>query len=115
MANTKIPDEIGSFGDAIRYLRERRSMTLRQLAREVKVSAPFLSDLEHDRRRTHKLPEFAKALGVALEDLRRFDGRLPPDVKDWIRATPGMVELLQDIRRSKKPPEELRAAIRRRR
>ena len=56
-----ILEKASSLGEAIRQLRELRGLTLRELATSVGVSAPFLSDLEHNRRRTDKLDVFARA------------------------------------------------------
>jgi transcriptional regulator with XRE-family HTH domain len=106
-----LPDELKTLGAAIRYLREKRGLTLRALATAVKISAPFLSDIEHNRRSTDKLPAFAKVLDVDLEELRRFDGRLTSDMRDWIAANPAMVALLKDIRASGRKPEELRGSL----
>lgn len=112
---TQIPADVETLGDAVRWLREQRGMTLRALAKRVDVTAPFLSDLEHNRRNTDKLPQLARALDVDLAELQKFDGRLTVEMKDWIAANPGMVSLLKDIRASGRSPEELRAAFRRRR
>jgi transcriptional regulator with XRE-family HTH domain len=113
-AKPKIPKNIDSLGDAIRYLREKRGMTLRTLAKKVDVSAPFLSDVEHNRRNTDKLPAIAKALGVSVKELQKFDGRIPEDVKDWIAANPEIVELLDEMRASGHTPAQLRATFDRR-
>ena len=39
-----------SFGESLRYARQRHSMTLRAFARQVKISASFCSDIELGRR-----------------------------------------------------------------
>ena len=111
----RIPESIQTLGEAVRFLREKRGLTLRALASKVKVSAPFLTDIEHNRRNTEKLAELAEALGVDEEDLRRFDGRLPTDVKNWISANPEIIGLLEDMRTSGSTPAELRATFKRRR
>ena len=38
-----------SFGEYLAYLREMKNVTLRELARQIGVSAPFLSDVEKGR------------------------------------------------------------------
>jgi len=111
----QLPAEVVTLGDAIRWLREERGMTLRALAKKVNVTAPFLSDLEHNRRNTDKLTEIAKALHVDVAELQRLDGRLTADMKDWIAANPGIVALLKDIRASGRSAEELRSAFGRKR
>ena len=106
-----IPEDIETLGAAIRYLREKRGLTLRALATAIKISAPFLSDIEHNRRSTDKLPRFAKVLDVDLEELQRFDGRLTSDMREWIAANPALVALLKDIRASGRKPDELRTTL----
>ena len=39
-----------SFGEVLHTLREKKDVTLRELARKIEVSAPFLSDVEKGRR-----------------------------------------------------------------
>lgn len=113
-AKRQVPKEIRSLGQAIRYLRELRGITLRELGKRVGVSAPFLTDIEHDRRNTEELPAIAKALGVDVKELKRFDRRVPKAVKDWIAANPELVELLEEMRESGSSPAELRATFSRR-
>src|SRR5205085_4452783 len=96
-----------SLGDAVRRVREARQMTLRELATKIGVSAPFLSDVEHNRRRTDKLGELAAVLEVDLERLRRLDPRLPDDLKQWMDANPEIVSFLESLRQSGRDVREL--------
>lgn len=98
-------------GQRIRQLREAQGLSLRALAEKVGVSAPFLSDLEHGRRGTEKIPAIAKALGIAAKDLEKLSGKLPPELKSWLTDNPSVVELLQDVRASGRPVDEVRAAL----
>ena len=54
-------------------------MSLRALANETGLSAPFLSDLEQNRRCTDKMDELANALGVS----RAFYSRLERGKRAW--------------------------------
>jgi transcriptional regulator with XRE-family HTH domain len=87
-------------------------MSLRDLASRVGVSAPFLSDVEHNRRSTDKLSELASALDVSPDDLKRFDKRLSTDLKEWMGANPELSALLEEYRRSGRPVEQLLRALR---
>jgi transcriptional regulator with XRE-family HTH domain len=78
----------------------RKGISLRRLAAQVCVSAPFLSDLEHDRRSTTKLPGIALALGVDVAELEALSNRLTQDLKNWIAENPGLVALLREMRTS---------------
>lgn len=111
--HTDFPESVTTLGEAIRFLREQRGLSLRALAEAAGVSAPFLSDLERNRRSTDRLGEFASALGVEADVLQRFDTRLPSDVRAWISGSPGVATLLRELKDSGLSPAELRSAFRR--
>jgi transcriptional regulator with XRE-family HTH domain len=111
MEKTSVPAHVTTLGAAVRYLREARSLTLRELARRVGVSAPFLSDIEHNRRSTERLKELAQALDVAPEELARFDTRLAPELREWVASTPGMPDLLRELKESGLTTYQLRSAL----
>jgi transcriptional regulator with XRE-family HTH domain len=70
-----------TLGQYIRELRERKDLSLRDLARRVDISAPFLSDVELGRRNTSEkvLAKIAHVLGTTLEELQSLDTRPPID------------------------------------
>lgn len=90
-----------ALGQAIREAREAKGISLRKLAAAVGLSAPFMSDLEHGRRSTNKLPQIAKALGLPVADLQRIEARVDADLKRWIEENPDLVELLHATRAKK--------------
>ena len=104
-----LPSYVGTLGEAVYWLRTQRGLTLRALAAKVGVTAAFLCDLEHGRRKTSKLEALARALGVDADELLQLanvqsakewvDDRLSADMKEWIAATPGVVALLKALRR----------------
>jgi transcriptional regulator with XRE-family HTH domain len=102
----KIPAHVSSLGEAIRFLRDKQGVSLRALADSVGVSAPFLSDLEHGRRQTDKFDELAKALNVDVEDLKAFDPRVSPALKEWLAINPKVVSFLNHMQRSGQAPSE---------
>lgn len=106
-----LPAGITTFGDAVRYLRDQRGLTLRALARAIDVSAPFLSDIEHNRRNTDKLDALADALRCSVDELKALDGRLTPDTKKWLEENPGFAKFLEEVRESGRSPEELRMLL----
>jgi transcriptional regulator with XRE-family HTH domain len=93
-----LPSHIKTLGAAVRFLRERAGLSLRQAARLVGVSSSFLSDLERDRRHTTKIEELAQALGCKAGVLKELDTRLSADLREWIAANPGMVAVLREMR-----------------
>lgn len=92
----QFPPEVDSFGAVLRHLRERAGKTLRGLANECGLSASFLSDMEHDRRRLDRgYYELARALGTNEITLRVWDGRLSDRAAAWLRAHPQALALLE--------------------
>lgn len=68
-------------GAYIRKLRDERDLSLREFAKKLDLSAPFISDIELGRRHPSEevLAKIAKVLGVKVEDLRARDTRPPID------------------------------------
>lgn len=112
MKTLRIPTSVTTFGEAIRWAREQRRLTLRGLAAAVGVSPPFQSDLEHDRRTTTRVADYATVLGVALEDLENRQG-FSRDLKDWLSKRPDLIAILRDIRACRCKPLVLKKAGRR--
>lgn len=83
-----------SFGELLLQLREKHDVTLRELARKIGVSAPFLSDVEKDRKApltAEKLEKVAIALGLSPEEkIQLFDiagkqrNTIAPDLPAYI-------------------------------
>jgi transcriptional regulator with XRE-family HTH domain len=67
------------FGDRIAELRNEKDLSVRDLAKMVGVSAPFLTDVEKKRRYPAEdtLVKLAAALGTTVEDLKTYDNRPP--------------------------------------
>ena len=99
----RVPDSESTFGMALRWAREQRGVTLRQLGALVGVSAPFLSDVEHDRRQVQNVAAYAEALTVSLADLERRQG-ITRDLTDWLSKKPKLLMLLRDIRGNRVRP-----------
>lgn len=93
-----LPPEVTTLGAAIRYLRKCRGWTQRDLAVRIGTSHVFVCDLEHDRRKTARLPQIASALGVDLSVLGQLDGRLSRGLLEWLERNPSIVALLERMR-----------------
>lgn len=107
-----------TFGQKLRQLRQSAGISLRELAREVKVSAPFLSDVELGRRfpNDETLSLIAKRLGVAVETLKQHDTRSAmADLKRLADSTPtlGLAfrEVVDQINAGKLTPADLAAQL----
>ena len=68
-----------SLGQRLHELRDKADLSLRELAKKVGISSPFLSDIELGRRFPSEeiLAKLASALNVSLEDLKQYDNRKP--------------------------------------
>lgn len=76
-------------GERIRELREERDLSGRELAKKIRVSAPFLSDVELGRRHPSDdvLQAIASVLGTTLEELKKHDARPPVQELKRLAAT----------------------------
>src|SRR5215203_4146149 len=85
MARSKVGRTVGSLSNQLGdYLREQRTasrLTLRQLAEQVGVSNPYLSQIERGLRRpsAEVLQQLAKALRISAEQLYLRAGIVSPD------------------------------------
>jgi transcriptional regulator with XRE-family HTH domain len=80
-----------SLGQRLHELRDKADLSLRELARKVGISSPFLSDIELGRRFPSEeiLAKLAAALNVSLEDLKQYDTREPiADLKRLMDSDP---------------------------
>lgn len=70
-----------TFGARIRDLRRKNDLSLRELGRLINLSAPFISDIELNKRfpSEETLLALASVLGVSADHLRSFDSRPPVD------------------------------------
>jgi transcriptional regulator with XRE-family HTH domain len=108
MLNMKRP----TFGQEIKRLRLQADVTLRKLAEELEISAAHLSDIEHDRRRPSKdllerMVARLKHVGATLEGLDRLDTRIDRETQSWVAETPGVGEMLRQMRTSGEDPLEI--------
>ena len=68
-----------TLGEKIKELREEKDISVRELARQLKVSAAFLSDIELGRRHPSDeiMRRLADHLDTTLEELQKCDARPP--------------------------------------
>jgi transcriptional regulator with XRE-family HTH domain len=94
-----------TFGEIISKARREKGLNQRQLAALVKkedgqaISAPYLNDIEHDRRSPssdHIIEQFATALDLQPETLYFAARRIPP----YIYRTPANEKVMADAIRA---------------
>src|ERR1700748_1380843 len=89
-----------TMGQRIRKLRERAGLSLREVAKAAKVSAPFLSDVELGRRFPTKdtLILIAQKLRASADDLKKHDHRSAlADLKRLAEASPSLAAAVRAL------------------
>jgi transcriptional regulator with XRE-family HTH domain len=97
-------------GERIRELRELHDLSVREFAKKIKVSAPFLSDVELGKRYPSDdvLKTIAVSLGTTLEDLKKHDARPPvQELKRIAARDPAMGFALRRVVDEGVNPDEL--------
>lgn len=103
-------EEPRTFGEMISRMREKRELTLRRMAEEIGVSAPYLSDIEHGRRNPpeDRLDLIAEKLGLTpSEKEQMFDlaakdtSSVSLDLQDYIMNSEQSVPLRAVLRRAR--------------
>lgn len=87
-------NNVNSFGEFIAKRREEKGITLREMAKKLNITPPYLSDIEKDRRNPPekaKLDEIADILNLSVEEIRdMYDlagkkrNAVSPDLPDYI-------------------------------
>ena len=104
-ANTAAP---ANFGEFLQRKREEKQITLRKMADLLGFSAPFLSDVEKDRRNPPelaKLEQIADILGLSYEDketMYNLAGKkrdsVAPDLPEYIMSRDYVAAALRTAR-----------------
>lgn len=97
-----------SFGEYLKNKREEKQISLRELARRLELSAPFLSDVENNRRAPlteERLATLAEVMNLsAAEEAEMYDivghqkGLLPPDLNPYVNNRPYVNAALRTAR-----------------
>ena len=97
-----------TFGEYLKHKREEKQISLREVARTLGVSAPFLSDVENNRRgplTEERLADLAKMLNLnEQEKAEMYDivgkqkGLLAPDLNPYVTERPYVNAALRTAR-----------------
>ena len=97
-----------TFGEYLKHKREQKQISLREVARTLGVSAPFLSDVENNRRgplTEERLADLAKVLNLnEQEQAEMYDivgkqkGLLAPDLNPYVTERPYVNAALRTAR-----------------
>lgn len=105
-----------TFGEYLKHKREERQMSLRELARRLELSAPFLSDVENNRRAPlteERLATLADVLNLSKDDaaemydiVGRQKGLLAPDLNPYVTKRPYVNAALRTARNMEATEED---------
>jgi transcriptional regulator with XRE-family HTH domain len=108
-----------TMGQRLRELRERAGLSLREVAKAAKISAPFLSDVELGRRypTNETLALIAQKLRASADELKMHDHRSAlADLKRLAEGSPSLGAalraLVDDVQSGNLTPDELAAKLR---
>ena len=97
-------------GEYIRFLRERKDNSLRELAKKLEITPAFLSDVELGRRNPSDevLRNIARLLDTTVDDLRAHDTRAPLEaIKRLAASDPSYGLAFRQVVEGKITPQEL--------
>lgn len=99
-----------TLGERIRQLREAKDLSLREFAKRLKLSAPFVSDVELGRRHPSDkfLADMARILGTTFDALKAYDVRpTVQDLKKLVTKDPAYGFAFRKVMDKGVSPEEL--------
>ena len=101
-----------TLGQEIQRLRTSARITLRRFAERIDVSAAYVSDIEHDRRRPsddvlRRIAKELRSAGATFEELDKLNSRLDPDIVRWVSSTPTVRQMLREVKNSGRDPAEV--------
>ena len=101
-----------TLGQEILRLRMLAGITLRGFAERIGVSAAYVSDIEHDRRRPsddvlRRVVKELKHVGATFEGLDKLNSRIDPDLQKWIANTPTVRQMLREVKKSGQDPLDI--------
>lgn len=99
-----------TLGERIRERREELDLSLREFAKKLACSAPFISDVELGRRfpSEEMLDQIARVLKLDIDELRKFDQRAPlEDIKRITERDPKFAYAFRTLVEKNVTPEEI--------
>jgi transcriptional regulator with XRE-family HTH domain len=99
-----------TFGDWIREARVARDLSLRELARLLKIAPSYLSDIENGRRIPSEevTRELSRVLELDFDELMAVAGRVGVDTERYLRRTPAAGALFRKISEGRLSDADLR-------
>ena len=106
-------DQNRSLGEHIRQARVARGLALRELARQVRRSPSYVSDIEYDRRVPSEgvLREICEVLDLDFDLMLASTGRLGADAERYLKREPSAGLLFRRVSQERLREDELRQLI----
>lgn len=106
-----VPKFIDTFGDLVRWGRDQKKWSIRELARHLHVSAPFVTDVEHNRRMIKDVNLLSRVLDIGLDEIYVRLHRVDTATKEFLATHPEVMMMVQKARASCRckecrPPEK---------
>ncbi|HXG44989.1 MAG TPA: helix-turn-helix transcriptional regulator [Gemmatimonadales bacterium] len=98
-----------TLGERVRRARLQADLSLRELARRLKITPSYLSDIEHDRRVPSEpvLRAISHELSLDVDELITLSGRLGEEAERYLRQSPAAATLLRRISQSRLGEEQV--------
>ena len=103
------------FGAFIRQKREEKGLSLRDMAKKIKVSPTFLSKVETEdwKPGEEKLRKIAEVIGCDADDLLARAGRVPSELSEIIKQSPHRHQMTALLRTAREfTAEEMEKLVR---
>lgn len=103
-----------NFGETIRDLRAAQDLGLRETAAKVGISPAYLSRIERGKERPPRpevIKDLAKVLAADPDVLFRLSSSTDPEVTDYLRDQPEVMNLLRYIREARFAEKEISRLI----
>jgi len=99
-----------TLGHRIRERREELDLSLREFAKQLMCSPPFISDIEHGRRFPSEdtLHKMAKLLNLGVDELKALDPRAPiEEIRQWTERDPSFAFAFRSLVNARPSSEDI--------
>ncbi|MDR0924929.1 MAG: helix-turn-helix domain-containing protein, partial [Hungatella sp.] len=105
---------MNNFGDTVRELRRAQELGLRETAAKIGISPAYLSRIERGKEHPPKaetIKALAKVLAADPDVLFRLSSSTDPELTDFLRVQPRVMQLLRYINETQFTEQEVEALI----
>jgi transcriptional regulator with XRE-family HTH domain len=98
-----------TLGEKLRFEREKKKISLRKFAKQLGISAPYLVDIEKNRRLPsgELLQKVADLLDIPVSIFDEFSPGVSKPVREWLEKNPLVARILRYLQKDATPEETL--------